>query len=194
MIKKLILNNVPNILSGYRIVALPFITFCIVYHYRDAFFILIMVNLVTDILDGLIARTFKLETEFGAKLDSTADIGTYLCAIIGFVVMENEFLSKNIIWFYFLIGLYVLAQIISIIKFKRNTHYHLYSNKITGYLQGLFFLFYYLEIYSTPYFYFMMIFSCLAYLESIIVTIFIKKLRSNVKGIYFMLKEYGRIQ
>ncbi|WP_371412031.1 CDP-alcohol phosphatidyltransferase family protein [Sphingobacterium sp. HMA12] len=33
----------------------------------------------------LIARLFKLQTEFGAKLDSVADIGTYLMAFMGMI-------------------------------------------------------------------------------------------------------------
>lgn len=191
--KKLILKNVPNLLSGYRILALPFILFFIFTGQRDAFFILLMINLITDILDGLIARSFHLETEFGAKLDSTADVCTYLCAIIGFIVLESNFLSSEKIWFMTMIALYAIAQIIALIKFKRNTHYHLYSNKITGYLQGFFVLFYYLGYETGFYFYLMMVFSYLAYLESIVITLFIEKLRSNVKGIYFMLRKNGRI-
>lgn len=191
--KKLILNNIPNFLSGYRILAVPPILYCIFTGQRDAFFILLMINLVTDILDGLIARTFKLQTEFGAKLDSTADLGTYLCAITGFLVLEQNFIQHYVYWFYCMILLYVLPQLTSFIRFKRNTHFHLYSSKLTGYLQGFFVLFYYLNFYVESYFYFMMVFSYLAYIESFIITLRIPQLRSNVQGIYFMLKKHKRI-
>jgi len=191
--KKLILKNIPNILSGYRLVALPVILWAIFTGHRNLFFILIMVNLVTDILDGLIARTFKLETELGAFLDSTADMGTYLAAVTGFIVLEYDFISAYSIYFILLVGCYVLSQATAFIRFGRNTSYHLYSNKITGYIQGIFVLLYYLEKAPTAYFYFMIVFSCLAYLESFIITLFIPQLRSNVKGLYFILKEHHRI-
>lgn len=194
MDKKLILKNVPNLLSWYRIVATPVILWSVYGHYRDLFFVLVMVNLVTDILDGLIARTFKLETDYGAKLDSTADMLTYISAVIGFIVFEFSFLQVFAVWFIALVGLYLLAQLAAVVKFGRNTHYHLYSNKITGYLQGVFLLLYYLESCPLSYFYFMVVFSCLAYLESLMVTICIPQLRSNVKGIYFMIKEHGSIK
>src|SRR3546814_12982871 len=73
--------NVPNALSAYRILALPFIIHSIVTGDKQLFITLLSVNLITDILDGLIARVFRLQTELGAKLDSLADIGTYLMAL-----------------------------------------------------------------------------------------------------------------
>lgn len=191
--KKLMLKNIPNILSVYRLVALPLILWAIFSGHHDVFFILIMVNLVTDILDGWIARTFHLETELGAFLDSTADMGTYLAAVTGFIVLENDFITAHGFYFILLVACYILPQATAFIRFGRNTSYHLYSNKITGYIQGIFVLLYYLEKAPVFYFYFMIVFSCLAYLESFIITLFIPRLRSNVKGIYFMLKENKRI-
>lgn len=191
--KKLIFKNIPNILSGYRLAALPVILWGIFSEHRDLFFILLMINLATDILDGLVARSFGLETEFGAFLDSTADMGTYLSAVIGFIFLESDFIHLHSWAFITMIGCYILAQVTAVVRFGRNTSYHLYSNKITGYIQGIFVLLYYMEKAGPVYFYFMIVFSCLAYLESWIITLFIPKLRSNVKGLYFILKEHHRI-
>lgn len=69
--------NVPNALSAYRLVALPFIIASIFYGNKNLFITLITVNLITDFLDGFIARTFHLETELGAKLDSLAHTDLY---------------------------------------------------------------------------------------------------------------------
>ena len=81
--------NVPNALSAYRLLALPFILYALFTTDRNLFILLISVNLITDILDGLIARLFNLQTEFGAKLDSVADIGTYLMAFLGMITLEK---------------------------------------------------------------------------------------------------------
>lgn len=193
MEKKERLWNVPNMLSAYRILVFPVILWLIVNGERDLFFIMLCVNLVTDIADGLIARTFKLETEFGAKLDSWADVGTYILAFTGMMVIEHVFVWEHRFFFGSVIGLWVMQQIISFVRFGKSPHLHLYSSKVTGYIQGIFMLSYFTYGYVAWYFYFMAAFSCAAYLEEIIILLRIPVLRSNVKGIYFILKEHKRI-
>jgi cardiolipin synthase len=185
--------NVPNALSVYRMIALPFIVHSIVTNNKQLYITLLSINLITDILDGLIARTFKLETELGAKLDSFADIGTYIMAFAGMIILENEFVSEHGVAFSLIIGMYVLPQLISVVRFLRPTSFHLYSSKALGYIQGIFIFSYFVFGYTPWYFYFMVIASCLVYTEALAIVVFIPRLRSNVKGIYFMLKENKRI-
>ncbi|HEY6159928.1 MAG TPA: CDP-alcohol phosphatidyltransferase family protein, partial [Bacteroidia bacterium] len=147
----------------------------------------------TDIADGLIARTFKLETEFGARLDSFADLGTYILAFTGMVALEHIFVHEHIVAFTVLICFYAAQLAVAVIRFKKPPHLHLYSCKATGYFQGFFVLTYFIFGYTAWYFYLMIIISCLAYLEELVVLLFIPRIRSNVRGIYFMLKEHGRI-
>lgn len=185
--------NIPNALSAYRLAALPFIIYTIVKGDKQLYILLLSINLITDILDGLIARTLKLETEFGARLDSLADIGTYLMAFSGMIILENEFINQHKAAFIVLIGLYISPQIISLIRFGRATSLHLYSSKINGYLQGIFIFCYFHGVFSNGYFYFMLCWGYMAYTEAFIILIFIPQLRSNVRGIYFMLKEFKKI-
>jgi cardiolipin synthase (CMP-forming) len=185
--------NVPNALSVYRILALPFIIWAIVDGNKTLYITLLSINLITDILDGLIARTFKLETELGARLDSFADIGTYIMAFAGMIVLEKEFVSEHSLEFIIVIGLYALPQLISLVRFRRPTSFHLYSSKSLGYIQGIFIFTYFVFGYYPWYFYFMIVSSCVVYLEALIIICTIPSLRSNVKGIYFMMKEHKRI-
>jgi len=185
--------NVPNALSVYRMIALPFIIYTIATGNKSMYITLMSINLVTDILDGLIARTFKLETELGARLDSFADLGTYLMAFSGMMILENEFVSEHGIAFSLLIGMYALPQLISLVRFRRPTSFHLYSSKTLGYIQGIFIFTYFVFGYTSWYFYFMIVASCVVYAEALVIIILIPKLRSNVKGIYFMLEENKRI-
>ena len=183
------LLNVPNALSAYRILALPFIVCSIVQGNKQLYITLLCINLITDILDGLIARTFKLETELGARLDSLADIGTYIMAFSGMIVLENEFVRGHAVPFIIVMSLYALPQVISLIRFRRATSFHLYSSKFTGYVQGIFMFTYFVFGYSAWYFYFMITISCMAYLEAFILVVSLKELRSNVRGIYWLMKE-----
>ena len=57
------LLNIPNILSLYRLLSFPFVLFIAIKGYQNLFIILLVINLITDILDGLIARVFKMETK-----------------------------------------------------------------------------------------------------------------------------------
>ncbi|MBI3234475.1 MAG: CDP-alcohol phosphatidyltransferase family protein [Bacteroidetes bacterium] len=188
------MKYIPNILSGWRILTFPLLLWFIYQGQRDAFVWLLCINLVTDILDGFIARTFKLETELGAKLDSLADVGSYVAAFSGMIFLESKFVSNHLIEFSILIGLYVAGEIISLIRFGSTSHFHLYSNKATGYLSGFFFLTYFTYGYIPFLFYFLLVFGSFAYIESLIIAIMIPKLRSNLKSIYHLYKEHGKIQ
>ena len=73
---KAVVWTIPNILSAYRLLAFPFLAFLIVTHQERIFALFFLISLISDILDGWIARTFNLQTELGAKLDSWADTVT----------------------------------------------------------------------------------------------------------------------
>src|SRR5674476_587142 len=77
--------TVPNLLSFYRILSFPVVLYFALTNRESVYFILLIINLITDVLDGFIARKFNLQTEFGARLDSFADIGMYVLAFVGVV-------------------------------------------------------------------------------------------------------------
>jgi CDP-diacylglycerol--glycerol-3-phosphate 3-phosphatidyltransferase len=183
--------NVPNALSTYRILALPFISYAISTENRNLFIVLLSINLITDILDGLIARLFKLQTEFGAKLDSVADIGTYLMAFMGMITLEKAFVAAYKVEFILLILLWIAPQVYALIRFQRFPSFHLWSYKITGYLQGIFIFSYFVFGFHAIYFHLMLIVSCLAYLEELILVITLPKLQSNLKSIFLIQQQKG---
>jgi len=156
---------------------------------KNLFITLLSINLITDILDGWIARTFKLETEFGARLDSIADVGTMLLAFSGLFFLEMNFVVAHRLEFGIMLVMFLSFEAIALLRFKRFPSLHLYSAKVTGYLQGIFIFSYFIYQYVPWYFYFMVGFTCLSYLEELIVIITIPQLRSNCKGLYWMYKE-----
>jgi len=180
------LLNLPNALSAYRLFALPFILYAIYTANRNLFILLISINLISDILDGLIARLFNLQTEFGAKLDSVADIGTYLMAFLGMITLEKAFVSSYKVEFIILIALWIIPQLCALIKFRRFPSFHLWSYKVTGYVQGIFIFSYFTVGFYQPYFYLMLLISCLAYLEELILVLMLPQLRSNLKSIFLV--------
>jgi len=180
--------NIPNLLSFYRLLAIPFIIWSLFEENRTLFITLICINLITDILDGLIARTFNICTEFGARLDSLADISTFLLSISGFWIFEKTFVIEHQFAFLTLFCFYVFPQLFSIIKFKRPTSFHLYSNKIVGYIQGIFIFTFFVFGYNQFYFYFMIIASCIGDSEVLLLVILLPKTISNAKSLITVLK------
>ena len=181
--------NVPNALSAYRILALPFIVYAIVSGNRNLFITLLSINLITDILDGLIARAFKLQTELGARLDSLADIGTYIMAFTGLIALERDFVEEYRFEFILLIGLWFLPQLLALFRFGRFPSFHLWSSKTVGAVQGIFIFTFFLFGFWKPYFYLMVVVSCLSYLEELLLVVLLPKLRSNLKSAFFVFRQ-----
>jgi cardiolipin synthase (CMP-forming) len=180
--------NIPNLLSFYRVLAFPFVLYFAITGHEKLFVILLMTNLATDILDGLIARVFHMQTEFGARLDSVADIGTYILAIIGIFVFKASEFQPHLVSFGIFIMLFTAANLLSILKFKRLPSLHLYSWKIGGYIQGFFFfVLFVFDFYPVLYF-IMICWGILAFCEHICIQLIISGMQSNQKGLFWVLK------
>ena len=181
--------NIPNLLSFYRILAFPFLLWFVIAGKETLFAVFLVINLFTDIADGYIARRFNMVTEFGARLDFVADILTYLLAFAGIYAFKlNDFLP-HINSFLLFMGLNIVSVVVSLIKFGRLPSFHLYSTKSGGYIQGTFFISLFTIGFITPFYYFMIAWGILAALEHIAIQLIIPQMRSNVKGLYWVLKE-----
>jgi phosphatidylglycerophosphate synthase len=180
--------TIPNILSLYRILMFPVLLYFLWQGNRPLFVLLLAINLITDILDGYIARRFNMQTAIGARLDSWADVGSYVLAYLGIVQFEWPFLVEHK-WGLSLFGvLFLLSLGTAVIRFGGVIGVHLYSIKITGYLQGAF-LMWLLWRGNAEWFYRLMIgFGCLAKIEEIAVLLLLRMPRSNVKGLYWVLQ------
>ncbi len=189
MMEKEKVFNLPNALSFYRILIFPFILYLLFAGREYQFSIFLCINLFTDFLDGFIARTFHLVTKIGARLDSLGDYGTYFLAFGGVFKFKSADLIHHGWILYLFLFLYITAHITHFIRFRNFPSMHLYSFKITGYLQGLlFFLWFFIGFFSLFY-YFSIGFGILAVVETIVITFILKERRSNVKGLYWVLKE-----
>ncbi len=181
--------NIPNALSLYRLLVFPVILLLALTGREQAFAILIIISLITDVLDGMLARMLKQQTDFGARLDSIADFGTYFLVFLGVFLFKRDDFAPHILSFSIFIALLLTALALSLIKFGGFPSLHLYSWKIGGYIQGIFFVILFGYDFYTPFYYFMITWGILAFLEHIIIQLIIPEMRSNAKGLYWVLKE-----
>ncbi len=180
--------NAPNALSVYRIAAAPLILYSIFSGHRMLFAWLVIINLVTDALDGFIARHWKMETSIGVKFDSIGDLTTDVLTLLGLVVLEQPFVRSYILPIGLLIGFYLASQVLSLLRFHRLVSLHLYSSKLTNILLAVFFTAYFLVAYVPVLFYTMIVVGILGAIEEIAVLCFLKEHQENVRGLYWVLK------
>lgn len=180
--------NIPNILSLYRLVSFPFVLFIGILGYEQLFVILLIINLVTDVLDGIIARAFNMQTEIGARIDSIADFGTYILAIFGVFKYKIDDFNPYLFSFFIFIGLFVFSHVLSLIKFKKMPCLHLFSWKIGGYIQGAFFVILFAYGFNLAFYIFMATWGIISFIEHIVIQLLIKEMKPNAKGLYWVLK------
>ena len=175
----------------YRSVA-PVILCMILCGHRTSFAALVLVSLVTDVFDGLIARRWHLETDLGTKLDSCADLVTYFLVLCGMAMFEWPFIAAHGVAFGLMIGFYLTSQALALARFHRLIDLHLYSSKAMALVLGVFFALYFFVAYIPAFFYGMIAFSILSNLEEMIVLGLLPEERPNVRGLYWLLRERRR--
>jgi len=181
--------NVPNFISLYRLLAFPVILFMALTGRENGFVILLCISLVSDVLDGNIARFFKLQTNFGAALDNLADICTYAMAILGlFIFKWTEIEPHSWILFLFL-GIFILSYIVAFARFGKIPGLHLYSAVSAGYAQSIFFFILFVFGFFPWMLYLVATWGIIAYIEKIIVLFKLDDIKIGVKGLYWLMKK-----
>lgn len=97
------------------------------------FFLLYTLTGLTDVLDGWIARKTKTAGDFGARLDSVADLLFYTVILIRLLpILLNRL--PNEIWYAVAVifCIRVAAYITAAIKYRLFASLHTYLNKLTG--------------------------------------------------------------
>jgi cardiolipin synthase len=180
--------NIPNALSLYRLIVFPFILWLIFTDRQGLFAIFISISLFTDFLDGIIARTFNMQTVIGARLDSWADTGTFICSFLAIWLFKWEYIKPHEWMWWMFFAVWALSYIVVIVKFKGLIGLHTYLFKITGYLQGAFIVCLFLIGFYAWHFYIALGVGTIACLEEIVIISLLKKPAVNVKGLYWVLK------
>ena len=181
--------NVPNAISFYRLVMFPVIMILALLGYEQSFVILISINLVSDIVDGFIARTFKLVTRFGAALDNLADIGTYILVIYGLFAFRWPDIQPHAWLLCLFLSIFILSYLVAFFRLGKIPGLHLYSAVTAGYLQGTFFFVLFVWGFNLWFYYLALGWGVIAYIEKIIVLLIIDDVKPGIKGLYWLLKK-----
>ena len=180
---KLRMNAIPNMISGARIVCAIILLFLAWEGYRNAFIVLLFVSLISDAVDGYIARRFNVSSKLGAKLDSLGDMAIYLTVPICAWWLWPQILKQEALFVFIVIAAYIIPLIAGLIKFRKIPSYHTFGAKIAAVFMSTAILF--LFLFEFPWiFRIAAIFQALVAFEEILITIQLPILQSNVKSIW----------
>lgn len=129
--------NVPNTLGLIRLASAPAMALLAWYGMGDVFFWLLVASLLTDWVDGKLARWLDQRTAFGARLDSVADAAMYAALAFGVWRLHPEVLRRESLWLAAALGGYVLSLAAGFVKFGRMPTYHTRAAKTCWLLVGL---------------------------------------------------------
>lgn len=123
------MKNIANYISISRIIMS--ILLIITKTFSIPFYILYIYCGLSDMLDGFLARKYKITSEIGAKIDSIADIVFIFVSIVKILPILN--LSKVIcIWVIIIAMIKICNVICGYVYYKKLTLPHTIANKITG--------------------------------------------------------------
>ncbi len=125
------LRHIPNCITCLRILGTVALLFT--EPLSAKFFWVYLFTGVTDVLDGFIARTFNLTSEFGAKLDSVSDLLFYGVSLSMIMPVLWRVLPR-VIWIAVAVVLLFrsLAYIFAAVRLHEFASSHSYLNKLTG--------------------------------------------------------------
>ena len=125
------MKNIANYISISRIVMS--VLLIITKTFSIPFYIIYLYCGLSDMIDGFLARKYKITSEMGAKIDSIADMIFVFGSILK-IIPVIEIPIAIYIWITIIILIKVFNIILGYIQYKKLTLLHTIANKITGFV------------------------------------------------------------
>ncbi len=179
--------NLPNLLSGLRLALAPVLLILAFLGEATLFLPVLVFSLATDVADGFLARLLGQCSEFGTRLDSRADLATYLSLPLCAFWLRPEFVLSQLP----LIGLLLASLVVPLglgwLKFGALPSYHTWGAKLSAVCIGAALIALFA---GGPVWPFRVVAAIvvLASLEEIAITAVLPKLESNVPSLFHALR------
>ncbi|MBV1930916.1 MAG: CDP-alcohol phosphatidyltransferase family protein [Porticoccaceae bacterium] len=179
--------NIPNMLSGTRILLAPVLLVLADQQLEIWFLSLLAVSLATDAVDGYLARKLNQTSELGARLDSWGDALTYGTMVLGLLWLWPDIFAREAWFLYVGMGCYLVPTALGLLKFRELPSFHTWSAKISA-------------VAMVPAYYMMVmldesllfrgvvIFDIWVALEAVFITVILKANRNNVPTIFHAIE------
>ena len=119
----------PNLISATRLALMPAVLGAAVARERELFVGLIAFSLLTDAVDGTLARRLGAESEFGRKLDSAADYVTLFTGTTGIALLWPEVVRRELPWILTGVAAFLAVIVLGLVRLGRAPCYHTWASK-----------------------------------------------------------------
>lgn len=119
----------PNLISATRLALMPAVLGAAVARERELFVGLIAFSLLTDAVDGYLARRLGAESEFGRKLDSAADYVTLFTGTTGIALLWPEVVRRELPWILTGVAAFLAVIVLGLVRLGRAPCYHTWASK-----------------------------------------------------------------
>ena len=184
-------TTLPNKISIARIVLTPLLIPIGLARWELLFLVLLALLLISDFLDGFLARRLHQETRLGSQLDTAGDVLLTIFSIAGGWLLWPERVEPEAVFFFSMLGLLGLSGLICLIKYRHFPTYHAWSAKISTAVAGTGVWILFAGI--TPWV-FRIAIGVLAFsaVEEILITLILPAWRPNVPTVFHALRERRR--
>ena len=127
--------NIPQGLILFRFLLAPIILGLAYFIGEDSkivILILMYLGLISDILDGIIARKQNISSSTLRRLDSQTDMIFWLSIGLATWILYPQIISDNKIAIWIILLMEISVYLISLLKFKRETCTHAFLSKLWG--------------------------------------------------------------
>ena len=131
------LSSVPNLLSVFRIVCAPVLLVLAWNGAFAAFLTLFALALISDALDGALARRLGQESDLGARLDQWADFAVWLSFPLGVWWLWPEVVRREATYATIAIVCLLLPTLIAYAKYREVPCYHTWWAKLDSILMAI---------------------------------------------------------
>ncbi|WP_422092225.1 CDP-alcohol phosphatidyltransferase family protein [Tenacibaculum ovolyticum] len=127
--------NLPISLILFRLLLAPIILLLAYFIGENAKIIIVILmylGLISDILDGIIARKQNISSPKLRRMDSQTDMVFWLSIGLATCILYPKLISDNSIVIWTILGMELACYVISFIKFKKETCTHAFLSKLWG--------------------------------------------------------------
>lgn len=126
------LRSIPLALTIFRICSAPVLVVLAALRQERWFIGLAVAALLSDVLDGALARRLGAASETGRLLDSWADLLIALVAFVGATLLWPDTMRQEALYFALVLAALVAPNAYALLRFRRLLGYHTISAKASG--------------------------------------------------------------
>ncbi|MFQ6006213.1 MAG: CDP-alcohol phosphatidyltransferase family protein [Woeseia sp.] len=181
-------RHIPNVISVARIIATPILIYFALGGRENAYTWLLLAALLSDIVDGLIARRFSFTSELGSRLDTMADTLLWVAAVAGIWKFHPELVMDYGILVVLVLFMWVVHHIAELLRYGKLASFHTYSMRASAYALGIFLISMFVWGIRPWLLYVASALSVLASVEQLILVALLPEWTPNVRGFYWALR------